>query len=172
MNRLFNVACFTATAFLIAACSTSENQTVPTAKKTAPMMPPYPRQLNFDPGPPDALNNQSSILANRSIYFDFDKYEIKTSYSQLNVAIANYLIFQSPRTIVIEGNTDNRGGREYNLALGQKRAEAERQALVVLGVPISRMEVISFGKEKPKNNEDNEAAWAENRRDDINYSGK
>ena len=73
------------------------------------------------------------------------------------------------RQIVIQGNTDERGGREYNLALGQKRAEAVRSAMSLLGVPESQMEAVSFGKEKPKALGSDEAAWAENRRADIAY---
>ena len=90
----------------------------------------------------------------------------------MNSAHAKYLVEHPARTIVIQGNTDSRGGREYNLALGQKRAEAERKVLSALGVPSSRIETVSFGKEKPKASGENEAAWAENRRDDIVYSGK
>ena len=73
------------------------------------------------------------------------------------------------RKVVIQGNTDDRGGSEYNLALGQKRAEAVRKAMSLMGVPDSQMEAVSFGKEKPKALGNNEAAWAENRRADIVY---
>ncbi|HAT33624.1 MAG TPA: peptidoglycan-associated lipoprotein Pal [Janthinobacterium sp.] len=116
----------------------------------------------------DALNDPSSILAKRSVYFGFDDYSVKPEATPLVVAHATYLA-KNPRHIRIQGNTDDRGGSEYNLALGQKRAEAVRHAMVTLGVPESQLEAVSYGKEKPKAEGENEAAWAENRRDDIVY---
>jgi peptidoglycan-associated lipoprotein len=120
----------------------------------------------------DPLNDPQGILAKRSIYFDFDSYIIKPEFTALNSAHANYLVANVSRSLIIQGNTDSRGGSEYNLALGQKRADAERKALAVLGVANSKIEVVSFGKEKPKATGENEAAWAENRRADLVYSGK
>ena len=82
---------------------------------------------------------------------------------------ARYLVAHKDRKVVIQGNTDERGGSEYNLALGQKRAEAVRRALVLLGVSDNQVEAVSFGKEKPKALGSDEAAYAENRRADIAY---
>ena len=163
------------TSVLVAACSTPQKPVVPATAEApianaapAPVVKPAPAPVvAIDP-----LNDPNSILAKRSIYFDFDRYDIKPEFSELNSAHAKYLISHPSHTIAIQGNTDSRGGREYNLALGQKRAEAERKVLAALGVPNARMEVVSFGKEKPKASGENEAAWAENRRDDIVYSGK
>jgi peptidoglycan-associated lipoprotein len=84
-------------------------------------------------------------------------------------AHAKYLNSRKTQRIIIQGNTDERGGREYNLALGQKRAEAVRKSLLLLNVPESQMEAVSLGKEKPKALGSNEASWAENRRSDIIY---
>lgn len=84
-------------------------------------------------------------------------------------AHAKYLNSHKDRKVVIQGNTDDRGGREYNLALGQKRAEAVRKSMNLMGVSDSQIEAVSFGKEKPKATGNNEAAWAENRRADIVY---
>ncbi len=84
-------------------------------------------------------------------------------------AHSRYLTGDRGRKIVIQGNTDERGGREYNLALGQKRAEAVRRSMSLLGVQETQMEAVSFGKEKPKAQGSDEAAWAENRRADIVY---
>ncbi|MBR5999979.1 MAG: OmpA family protein, partial [Oxalobacter sp.] len=81
----------------------------------------------------------------------------------------NYLNTHKARRVVIQGNTDERGGREYNLALGQKRAEAVRRQMAMHGVSENQMEAVSFGKEKPKAEGHNEAAWAQNRRADIVY---
>ena len=117
----------------------------------------------------DPLNDPQGVLAKRSIYFDLDSYSVKDEFKPVLDAHARYLNANKSRQIVIQGNTDERGGREYNLALGQKRAEAVRRALSLLGVQESQMEAVSFGKEKPKALGSDEAAWAENRRADIAY---
>jgi len=117
----------------------------------------------------DPLNDPQGVLAKRSIYFDLDSYSVKDEFKPVLDAHARYLNANKSRQIVIQGNTDERGGREYNLALGQKRAEAVRRALALLGVQESQMEAVSFGKEKPKALGSDEAAWAENRRADIAY---
>ena len=105
----------------------------------------------------------------RTIYFDYDSNEIKPEFRQLIEAHARYLRANKSRHVVIEGNTDERGGSEYNLALGQRRAEAVRQALQLLGVPDSQVEAVSFGKEKPAVDGHDETAWAKNRRAEIAY---
>lgn len=117
----------------------------------------------------DPLNDPNSELAQRSVYFDFDSYVVKDEYQPVVDTHARYLNSHGNRKVVIQGNTDDRGGSEYNLALGQKRAEAVRKAMSLMGVPDSQMEAVSFGKEKPKALGNNEAAWAENRRADIVY---
>ena len=117
----------------------------------------------------DPLNDPQGVLAKRSVYFDYDSYIVKPEYKQVVENHAKFLQSNSGRKIIIQGNTDNRGGSEYNLALGQKRAEAVRKSLSLLGVPESQMEAVSLGKEKPKAQGNDEAAWAENRRADIVY---
>ncbi len=117
----------------------------------------------------DPLNDPKGVLANRSVYFDFDSYTVKEEFNPLLSAHAKYLSAHTERKILIQGNTDERGGREYNLALGQKRAEAVRKSLSALGVSESQTEAVSLGKEKPKAEGSNEAAWAQNRRSDIVY---
>jgi len=114
-------------------------------------------------------NDPKSPLFKRSVYFDFDSYTVKSEYQATLQAHANYLKANKDRKIKIEGNTDERGTTEYNLALGQRRSEAVRKSLSLLGVPDSQMEAMSFGKEKPKAQGSNEAAWQENRRADIAY---
>ena len=101
-----------------------------------------------------------------SIYFDYDKFEIKSEYQPTITAFANYLKADVKARLVIEGNADERGTTEYNLALGQKRAEAVSKALGVLGVAANRVEAVSNGEEKPRAKGATEAAWAENRRAD------
>jgi len=117
----------------------------------------------------DPLNDPSSVLANRSIYFDLDSYVIKEEFNPVIDAHGKYLVSRPDRKVLIQGNTDERGGSEYNLALGQKRADAVRRALALKGVPDSQMEAVSFGKEKPKALGSGEEAWKENRRADIAY---
>jgi len=117
----------------------------------------------------DPLNDPNSPLAKRSIYFDFDSYAVKSDYQSLLAAHADYLKSHPQRHVLIQGNTDERGTTEYNLALGQKRAEAVRKALVLLGMSDEQVEAVSFGKEKPKALGSDETAWTENRRADIAY---
>jgi peptidoglycan-associated lipoprotein len=117
----------------------------------------------------DPLSDPSSILTRRSVYFDYDRSVIHDSDVQVVEAHGRYLEDHAAPTIRIEGNCDERGGSEYNLALGQRRADAVRERLGLLGVSSSRVETISLGKEKPRNLGHDEAAWAENRRADIIY---
>jgi peptidoglycan-associated lipoprotein len=117
----------------------------------------------------DPLNDPSSPLARRSIYFDFDSFVIKDEFRPLIEAHAAHLLANPSRRIIIQGNTDERGSREYNLALGQKRAEAVRRALSTLGVPEAQAEAVSFGEERPKSTGTDDASFAENRRADIVY---
>lgn len=117
----------------------------------------------------DPLNDPSGVLVKRSIYFDLDSYVVKDEYKSVIDAHGKYLVSRPDRKIFIQGNTDERGGSEYNLALGQKRADAVRRALALQGVPESQMEALSFGKEKPKAEGSSEDAWKENRRADIVY---
>ena len=120
-------------------------------------------------GSVDPLNDPQGVLAKRSVYFDFDSYVVKEDYKSVVENHSKYLGTNKGRKILIQGNTDERGGSEYNLALGQKRAEAVRKSMSLLGVPESQMEAVSLGKEKPKATGHDEASWAENRRADIVY---
>ena len=128
---------------------------------------PNPRDVqtvNVDP-----LNDPNSPLAKRSIYFDFDSYSVKDDYQSLLQQHAQYLKSHPQRHVLIQGNTDERGTSEYNLALGQKRAEAVRRSLSLMGVTDSQMEAVSLGKEKPQATGHDESSWAQNRRADLVY---
>ena len=114
-------------------------------------------------------NDPKSPLFEKSVYFGFDEYTVQTKYQNMLSAHAGYLKAHPEQKIIIQGNTDDRGTAEYNLALGQRRSDAVRKALVLMGVPDAQMEAVSFGKEKPKTEGDTESAWAENRRADIVY---
>ena len=117
----------------------------------------------------DPRKDPASPLSKRSIYFDFDSFVVKDEYRPTLEAHAGYLKSKRDARVILQGNADDRGSREYNLALGQKRAEAVRKALSVLGVSDSQMEAISLGEEKPRNTGNTEAAYAENRRTDVVY---
>ncbi len=105
----------------------------------------------------------------RIVYFDYDSYTLKPEYQTLVESHARHLRANPARNLTIEGHTDERGGREYNLALGQKRAEAVRRALTLLGVTDRQVEAVSFGKEKPAEAGSDEAAFAKNRRAELAY---
>lgn len=123
-------------------------------------------QVQADPA---AGNTAGPANVSRLVYFDYDSYVIKAEYQSVIEAHARFLKANTSRKVVIEGHTDDRGGREYNLALGQRRSEAVRRALNLLGVPDSQVEAVSFGKEKPAVPGGDEAAWAKNRRAEIAY---
>ena len=118
------------------------------------------------------LTDPASPLSKRSVYFEFDSFVIKDEYKSLIQAHAQYLKQNPKARTILQGNADERGSREYNLALGQKRADAVRKALEVLGVKDAQVESVSFGEEKPKATGHDEASWAENRRADIVYQGE
>lgn len=111
----------------------------------------------------------AGMLAKRSIYFDYDSFIIRDDAKPILQAHAKNLSNNRSTKISLEGNTDERGGSEYNLALGQKRANAVQEALQLMGVQPTQMEAVSFGKEKPKATGSDEAGYAENRRADIQY---
>jgi peptidoglycan-associated lipoprotein len=117
----------------------------------------------------DPFTDPANPLSKKSVFFDFDSFVVKPEFQPLVEAHGKYLAANAGRQIRIEGNTDERGGREYNLALGQKRAEAVKQRLLVLGARDAQIETVSFGKEKPRALGSTEEAWAQNRRADIVY---
>ena len=118
-------------------------------------------------GPNDL--DTDSCLRQRVVYFDLDQYVVKPEYQAIINCHAKYLRDRPSSRLTLEGNTDERGSSEYNLALGQKRSEAVISKLKLLGVPATRMEAVSFGKEKPAMPGSDEAAWAKNRRAEIAY---
>jgi peptidoglycan-associated lipoprotein len=170
-----SVSLLLASIALISACSTpvklEEPKPVVVVEKSEPKVEPkvdttVVKTVEADPYD---LNNPKGLLAKRSVYFDYDSYIVKDEFKSVLENHSKYLVKNPARKILIQGNTDERGGREYNLALGQKRAEAVRKALSLMGVAESQMEAVSLGKEKPKATGSDEASWAENRRSDIVY---
>jgi peptidoglycan-associated lipoprotein len=118
------------------------------------------------------LTDPNNILSKRSVYFAFDKDEVTAEYRPIVEAHAKYLLSHDKAKVILQGNTDERGTREYNLALGQRRAVAVKSVLNVLGVPDSQIETVSFGEEKPKATGADEASYSQNRRTDIVYVGE
>ena len=107
-----------------------------------------------------------------TVYYDFDQYDLKPEFRSVVEANAKYLNANSRQTVIIEGDCDERGSREYNLALGQRRADSVKSMLKLLGVAESRMETVSYGEEKPAVQGHDDTAWSKNRRSEIVYKGK
>jgi peptidoglycan-associated lipoprotein len=121
--------------------------------------------------PASMVKDPASPLSKRSVYYDFDMYNIREEFQPMVETHAKFLLEHKDLRVRVEGNCDERGSREYNLALGQRRADAVKKAMTLLGVPAKQVDTVSFGAEKPKALGSNEEAWAENRRSDIVYIG-
>ncbi|MFK3738691.1 peptidoglycan-associated lipoprotein Pal [Massilia sp. TN1-12] len=174
MRNLKTAAFIATAAALLSACSSTKLNDTPVVEKApvAEAAPPADTSRDIRPvetGNVDPLNDPKGVLANRSVYFDFDSYAVRADGKPVVENHSAYLTKNTGRKVLIQGNTDERGGTEYNLALGQKRAEAVRKAMTALGVSDGQLEAVSLGKEKPKAEGHDEAAWAENRRADIVY---
>ena len=118
------------------------------------------------------LKDPKSILSKRIVYFDFDSFVVKDEFRGVIDAHAKYLQANRSARMTLQGHADERGSREYNIALGQKRADAVKKLMQLLGATEMQIETVSFGKEKPRAEGHNEAAWAENRRVEILYVGE
>ena len=157
----------------LAGCSSTPLNDVPVENKSAQPTTTAPPAAQSQVAPvttgADQGTDQGPRNVARIIYFDFDSNVIKPEYQSIIDGHARFLKANPSRHIFIEGHTDERGSREYNLALGQRRAEAVRNALKLLGVVDTQLEAVSFGKEKPVDPASNEEAWAKNRRAEIAY---
>ena len=118
------------------------------------------------------LRDPRNPLSRREIFYEYDSFTVKDEYKPLLEAHANYLKQNRNARIKVEGNTDERGSREYNLALGQKRSESVKRVLTLLGVSDAQIDTVSFGEEKPRNSASSETAYSENRRCDLAYAGE
>jgi len=176
-KRLTLAVAMAASIFLLAACSSTPVEPVATATPAAATLP-ATNPVASQPTAPAVvaaaplapyLDPQNPLYKERSVYFDFDQSVVKPDATPLMEMHGKFLATHPAVSIRIEGNTDERGGAEYNLALGQKRAEAVRKALMIFGVKGAQMEAVSFGKEKPKALGHDEAAYAQNRRADLDY---
>lgn len=118
------------------------------------------------------LKDPSNVLSKRSVYYDYDSYVVKDEYKPLVLSHAKYLREHASVKVLLQGNTDERGSREYNLALGQRRAESVKSMMTLSGAKEAQVEAVSLGEEKQRATGQDEAAWAENRRTDILYKGE
>jgi len=166
-------------AVLLAACAgkgakeepkagVEDKSAVPSGPVTTPLEGAEAKGAILDP----RLRDPNHILSKRTVYFDFDSFVIKEEFKPLIQAHAKFLSENKDARATIQGNADDRGSREYNLALGQKRSEAVKKAMQVLGAQEIQIEAVSFGEEKPVCTEPSEGCWAKNRRGDIVYQGE
>lgn len=178
MKSLSSLAALSAVVVLLSACSSAP-------KATAPVSTPVATQAPAPAAPaaqaqsavaqvvvPDYLDPNNPLSKDRSVYFGYDDFSVTAKYQPVIERHGKYLAQHASVQIRVEGNADERGSAEYNLALGQKRAEATARALRVYGVKDSQLEAVSWGKEKPRAEGHDEAAWAENRRADLAYPSR
>ena len=172
---------FAALAFAagLAGCATtaedpqSTSATAPSSTSSSPSSTGTAARSGVGPGaavPPSRFGTNSGNASpdlKRSVYFEFDKYDVKPEYRALVEANARWLKANPKARLVIEGNADEQGSREYNLALGQKRAESVSKMMTLLGVRAEQVEAISYGEERPRSDGHDEKAWSQNRRSDF-----
>ena len=182
MKSTYSLALILSASFALAACSSTPKTEMASDKQAASstqsasnaaesQMPVAQSKVQSVVLPPH-LDPASALFKTRSVYFDYDNFLIKSEFQQVLDMHGKYLARNTKLSIRVEGNADERGSAEYNLALGQKRAEAVVKALKVYGVDPSQMEAVSWGKEKPKAAGHDEAAYAQNRRVDLAYPAK
>ena len=124
------------------------------------------------PGYFSQLQDPNSILSQRSVFYDYDSYTVKGEYRELVLSHAKFLRDHADASVILQGNTDDRGSREYNLALGQRRADSVRNMMTLAGARDEQIESVSLGEEKPRALGHSESAWSQNRRTDILYRGE
>ena len=139
--------------------------TQPSGSAATPVAPAPVQQAN-------PLKDPNNILSKRSVFFEYDKYDVKDEFKPLIEAHARYLRENGAAKMLIQGNTDERGSREYNIALGQRRSEAVKRMLLLLGGREDQIEAVSLGEEKPRAPGHDEASWTQNRRGDMLYQGE
>lgn len=164
-----NIFTIAAASLLLAACATTETETeVETVEETEATTPAVPTpdvsQTTVSPGPAPGTQAHLVATVGDRIFFDFDKSELKPQARETLRRQAEWLRNNPEVDVMIEGHCDERGTREYNLALGERRAVAVRNYLVALGISSDRLNTISYGKERPVAFGHNEDAWAKNRR--------
>jgi peptidoglycan-associated lipoprotein len=167
-----------AIALIYGCASTPPAENAPSASpgtpgQTPPAPPPSASARPLQPAAQgDPLKDPNSGLGKRSVFYDLDRYDVKDEYRTLLQAHGKYLAEHRSSKMLVQGNCDERGSREYNIALGQKRAEGVKRMLVLMGATDSQVEPVSLGEEKPRCSEHAEGCWSQNRRSDMLYSGE
>jgi peptidoglycan-associated lipoprotein len=165
---------------LVAACSNAPPKeaspgTVEAPAKAAQRPAPAtstPSRVDMVTGTPNPLKDPNNILFKREVFFDYDQSLIKDTDGPLLQAHANFLRQHPSTKVIVQGNTDERGSREYNIALGQRRADAVKRYMTLLGADDRQIDTLSFGKEKPRCTVSDESCWSQNRRVDLVYAGE
>jgi peptidoglycan-associated lipoprotein len=187
--RAILIAAGVAAGALLAACTTTpEDEQSPAGveerkpgagaapgAQAQPVKPGAVARIDLTAAKPSAaspLKDPGSILSKRSVYFEFDRYDIKDEYRPLVEAHAKYLRDNPGAKMLIQGNADERGSREYNVGLGQRRSDAVKKMLLLLGAKEAQIESVSLGEEKPVCAEHAEDCWWKNRRGDMLYQGE
>lgn len=155
---------------LLAACASQKPHEAPAAAPVAAPAAAAPAAAPVAPVAVDPLNDPNSILAKRSVYYPFDVSAVQEADKPVVQAHAKYLGEHANRTVRLEGNCDERGSNEYNLALGQRRADGVKKMLEQGGASAAQLESVSYGEEKPVGQGHDEASWSKNRRTDLNYA--
>ena len=180
MRQIAIAAVSAASLFLAACATTSPDSSAPvdTAGGKPPAQvqtqPVKPVDVTGKPGatPLSALKDPKNILSQRSIYYDLDKFDVKDEYRKLVEAHAQFLKANPSAKMLIQGNADERGSREYNVGLGQRRSDSVKKMLTLLGARDDQIESVSLGEEKPVCTAASEDCYAKNRRGDMLYNGE
>ncbi len=161
---------------LLYGCATAPTEQAKPAEAPKPV-PATPPEVTARPAQPstiqvEPLKDPNNILSKRSVFYDYDKYDVKDEYRPMLQAHGKYLAEHSGTKMLVQGNCDERGSREYNIALGQQRADGVKRMLVLMGATESQVESVSLGEEKPRCTDHAEGCWSQNRRSDVLYNGE
>ena len=177
MKKLLSIA---AVLTLLAGCASTPKEEPKAAvedRTPSVTVPERPGVTTVQPAPkggqvPNVLKDPNNILSKRSVFYDYDKYDVKDEYKPLLQAHARYLSQNRSAKMLIQGNCDERGSREYNIALGQRRSDGMKKMLLLMGAQESQIESVSLGEEKPRCTDKTEECYAQNRRGDMLYGGE
>jgi peptidoglycan-associated lipoprotein len=174
MKKALSVACILTLIYGCASTPTPESQ--PAEPQASPAPPPAaPSSAAVKPLAPSTVQSDSvkdGTLAKRSVFYELDKYDVRDEYRPVLQAHGKYLAEHRSSKMLVQGNCDERGSREYNIALGQRRAEGVKRMLVLMGASESQVEPVSLGEEKPRCTDHAEGCWSQNRRSDMLYGGE
>ena len=160
---------------LLYGCASTPTEEAKPGTPTPSAATPAPGAAAASPSAPTTApieQTPSDLLSKRSVFYDYDKYDIKDEYRPILQAHAKYLAQNRGKKMLVQGNCDERGSREYNIALGQRRAEGVKRTLLLMGAAGSQIEAVSLGEEKPRCSDHSEACWSQNRRGDMLYGGE